>query len=171
VDRRVLRELSGGAAESGVVLVGYGALAGGLLHARWLGQPEPAPSQLPRSSQRAAKRAVDAWGDWPAFQGLLVRPVARMQGRSRAGAKDSHTPSQTLPAPRKFSVAAGAPGRPRCKSRVAVTLRVAVLHPADARHSALGGVPGWRRGVEEAREADGRRRRRAARWGASTTRR
>ena len=80
VDRRVLREVSDLATEGGVALVGYGVLCGGLLHERWVGQREPAPTQLPRPSQRAAKRALDAWGDWAAFQGLLVSGVGEAAG-------------------------------------------------------------------------------------------
>ncbi|MEM6283091.1 MAG: aldo/keto reductase [Chloroflexota bacterium] len=69
---------------SGIKLLTYGTLAGGLLTDRYLGQPEP--RQLNTASLRKYKNMVDAWGGWALFQELLrvLRTVADKHGVSVA---------------------------------------------------------------------------------------
>lgn len=55
----------------GVQLLCYGALCGGLLSERFLGQPEPGWSILDTASLQKYKQMVDAWGGWSLFQELL----------------------------------------------------------------------------------------------------
>ena len=63
-------------------LLAYGALCGGLLSDRYLGQPEPTTpghgGALNTASLRKYKQMIDAWGGWGLFQQLLttLRSVA-----------------------------------------------------------------------------------------------
>jgi aryl-alcohol dehydrogenase-like predicted oxidoreductase/enamine deaminase RidA (YjgF/YER057c/UK114 family) len=79
LDRRAAREMSAFCAESGVRLLAYGTLAGGLLSERWLGQPEPAADTIVDWSKMKYKRFIDAIGGWPVLQTLLgaLQGVAR----------------------------------------------------------------------------------------------
>jgi aryl-alcohol dehydrogenase-like predicted oxidoreductase len=72
--------------DSGLVIFAYGALAGGLLTDRFLGQPEPTDAQLDTASLRKYKRIIDMWGDWALFQELLqtMRGIADKYGVSIA---------------------------------------------------------------------------------------
>jgi aryl-alcohol dehydrogenase-like predicted oxidoreductase len=67
-----------------VRLLAYGAVAGGLLAERWLGQPEPAHRRLDTASQQKYKQMIDTWGGWGLFQELLIAlyGVARKHGVS-----------------------------------------------------------------------------------------
>lgn len=69
-----------------IKLLTYGTVAGGLLSARYLGQPEPASGALPTASLRKYKQMIDAWGGWAQFQRLLsvLEAVATGHGASIA---------------------------------------------------------------------------------------
>ena len=56
---------------SGVQLLTYGTLCGGLLSERYLGRPEPGRGELVTASLQKYKRMIDAWGGWELFQQLL----------------------------------------------------------------------------------------------------
>lgn len=81
LDRRALREQGDLAASAGVHLLAYGTLAGGFLHERWLGAPEPVPPFENRSLVKY-KLVIDECGGWRAFQDLLARlaQIARGHG-------------------------------------------------------------------------------------------
>ncbi len=70
LDGRALREMSTLCAARGVGLLAYGALAGGFLHERWLGAPEPTDA-LENRSLTKYKLIIDEFGNWQSFQALL----------------------------------------------------------------------------------------------------
>ena len=70
LDARALRDMATLTQSRGVGLLTYGALAGGFLHERWLGAPEPA-SPLENRSLVKYKLIIDDFGGWPLFQQLL----------------------------------------------------------------------------------------------------
>ena len=72
--------------DSGVRLVAYGTVCGGLLSDRFLGQPEPTYRELNTASLRKYKQMIDAWGGWGLFQELLetLNSVAAGHGVSMA---------------------------------------------------------------------------------------
>jgi aryl-alcohol dehydrogenase-like predicted oxidoreductase len=70
LDGRALGEMSTLCRERGVGLLAYGALAGGFLHERWLGAPEPVESLENRSLVKY-KLIIDDFGGWVAYQSLL----------------------------------------------------------------------------------------------------
>ena len=72
--------------EHGIRLLTYGTLCGGLLTDSYLGQREPAPSELNTASLRKYKQMIDAWGGWDLFQELLttLNAVASEHGVSSA---------------------------------------------------------------------------------------
>ena len=78
IDRRPEVQMSQLCDERRVWLLAYGAVCGGLLSDRYLGQPEPARSALNTVSLQKYKQMVDAWGGWDLFQQLLttLRTVA-----------------------------------------------------------------------------------------------
>ena len=84
LDRRAAGTMSRFCLASGVRLLAYGTLAGGLLSERWLGVPEPGADAIADWSKSKYKRFVDAIGGWPAFQGILaaVDSVAQRHGVS-----------------------------------------------------------------------------------------
>lgn len=86
LDRRALRGMTELCASSGVKILAFGTLAGGLLGERWLGAPEPSVEELETWSEMKYRRFVDAAGGWEAFQRLLaaVDGVARRLGVSMA---------------------------------------------------------------------------------------
>ncbi|MBM3942820.1 MAG: aldo/keto reductase [SAR202 cluster bacterium] len=86
IDRRPLVQMAPFCREHGVGLLAYGALAGGLLSNKYLGQPEPARRTLTTASLQKYKQMVDAWGGWPLFQELLqaLKGVADKHGVSIA---------------------------------------------------------------------------------------
>jgi aryl-alcohol dehydrogenase-like predicted oxidoreductase len=71
IDRRPEVRMVPFCRRSGVHLLAYGTLCGGLLSERYLGQPEPRGAALDTVSLRKYKRMVDAWGGWGLFQELL----------------------------------------------------------------------------------------------------
>jgi aryl-alcohol dehydrogenase-like predicted oxidoreductase/enamine deaminase RidA (YjgF/YER057c/UK114 family) len=86
LDRRAAHEMSAFCRESGVRLLAYGSLGGGLISARWLGRPEPAPGEIDDWSKMKYKRFVDATGGWQALQAILIAldEVAKRHGVSLA---------------------------------------------------------------------------------------
>jgi aryl-alcohol dehydrogenase-like predicted oxidoreductase/enamine deaminase RidA (YjgF/YER057c/UK114 family) len=71
LDQRPRGRMAALCRERGIQLLAYGTLAGGLLTERWLGRPEPAPSELVTWSQMKYARFVQAAGGWQALQGVL----------------------------------------------------------------------------------------------------
>ena len=71
---------------SGVQLLTYGTVCGGLLTDRYLDQPEPQRRDLTTASLGKYKQMIDAWGGWGLFQELLhaLRTVADKHGVSIA---------------------------------------------------------------------------------------
>jgi aryl-alcohol dehydrogenase-like predicted oxidoreductase len=71
---------------SGMSLLTYGTLGGGLISDTYLGRPEPRGSELNTVSLRKYKQMVDAWGGWALFQSLLqtLRSIADKHGVSIA---------------------------------------------------------------------------------------
>lgn len=88
IDRRPEGALAGLAARRGVALLGYGALAGGFLSARWLGAPEPEgpATALPNRSLTKYRLILDEFGPWSLFQELLevLAEIGRHHGASLA---------------------------------------------------------------------------------------
>jgi len=70
LDRRPAREMAALCAQHGVGLLCYGALAGGFMHRRWLGAPEP-QEPLENRSLVKYKLIIDDCGGWARFQELL----------------------------------------------------------------------------------------------------
>ncbi|HEY7734998.1 MAG TPA: aldo/keto reductase [Nitrososphaera sp.] len=86
VDRRPEVKMARFAADTGVGLLAYGALCGGLLSEQYLDKPEPQSLALDTQSLRKYKRMVDAWGGWSLFQELLstLKKIAQDHGVSIA---------------------------------------------------------------------------------------
>jgi aryl-alcohol dehydrogenase-like predicted oxidoreductase/enamine deaminase RidA (YjgF/YER057c/UK114 family) len=80
LDRRAAGEMSDFCLASGIRLLAYGTLGGGLISERWLGQPEPATGAIGDWSKMKYKRFVDAIGGWDALQGILAA-LARIAAR------------------------------------------------------------------------------------------
>lgn len=79
LDRRPEKRMTGLSAESGVVLLPYGVLAGGFLAGKYLGaQP---PTRMNRSLTKY-RLIIDEAGGWEAYQGLLqlLVTIARKHG-------------------------------------------------------------------------------------------
>ena len=70
LDSRALRDMATLCASRGIGLLCYGALAGGFLHERWLGMPEP-QAPLENRSLVKYKLIIDDIGGWALFQRLL----------------------------------------------------------------------------------------------------
>ncbi|MFQ5527306.1 MAG: aldo/keto reductase [Thermoanaerobaculia bacterium] len=85
MDRRPERGLTRLCSRTGTQLLCYGALAGGFLSDRYLGELPPPEPQVNRSLTKY-RLIVDEFGGWPALQGLLVvlDRVARKHGVSVA---------------------------------------------------------------------------------------
>ncbi len=81
LDRRPAGNFTAAAAAHGTQLICYGALAGGFLSQRWLGQSDPAGSLTNRSLIKY-RLIIDECGGWDGFQALLavLDHVARRQG-------------------------------------------------------------------------------------------
>ncbi len=58
--------------DSGIHLLTYGTLGGGLLSEKYLGQPQPRGSALNTASLSKYAQMIEAWGGWRLFQELLV---------------------------------------------------------------------------------------------------
>ena len=78
IDRRPEVAMAGFCQANDSSLLAYGALCGGLLSDRYLGQPEPPVAALNTASLRKYKQMIDAWGGWGLFQQLLstLRAIA-----------------------------------------------------------------------------------------------
>ena len=72
IDRRPEVQMSQLCEERRIWLLAYGALCGGLLSDRYLGQPEPTRAALTTASLQKYKQMIDAWGGWELFQRLLT---------------------------------------------------------------------------------------------------
>jgi aryl-alcohol dehydrogenase-like predicted oxidoreductase len=70
LDRRPAGEMASVCAANGIALLAYGALAGGFLAERWLGQPSPAEPLANRSLVKY-RLIIDECGGWDYFQALL----------------------------------------------------------------------------------------------------
>jgi len=81
LDRRPAGDMASFCAAHGIGLLGYGALAGGFLSERWLGQPPPA-EPLENRSLVKYRLIIDECGGWDYFQALLrtLRLVATRHG-------------------------------------------------------------------------------------------
>lgn len=86
IDRRPEVQMSQVCEEQRVWLLPYGVLCGGMLSDRYVGQPEPGPTELNTASLRKYKQMIDAWGGWQLFQQLLaaLRAIADKHGVSIA---------------------------------------------------------------------------------------
>jgi aryl-alcohol dehydrogenase-like predicted oxidoreductase len=71
LDRRAAGAFTATAAASGTGLICYGALAGGFLAERWLGQSDPAETLTNRSLIKY-RLIIEECGGWDAFQALLA---------------------------------------------------------------------------------------------------
>lgn len=83
LDRRVENGMVDLCAGHDIRLIAYGAIAGGFLSARWVGQPEPM-GELSNRSLTKYKLVIDEFGGWSLFQELLaaLSKVARRHGVS-----------------------------------------------------------------------------------------
>eukprot|EP00271_Cylindrocystis_brebissonii_P010297 TRINITY_DN26456_c0_g1_i1.p1 TRINITY_DN26456_c0_g1~~TRINITY_DN26456_c0_g1_i1.p1 ORF type:complete len:410 (+),score=48.15 TRINITY_DN26456_c0_g1_i1:31-1230(+) len=85
VDMRPQQQMRELCALTGVKLLTYGALLGGLLSKKFLDAPEPGKwggPALANPSQKKYKQMIDAWGGWRLFQDLLreCNAIARKHG-------------------------------------------------------------------------------------------
>ena len=87
IDRRPEVQMAQYCQGQGIHLLAYGALAGGLLSDRYLGQPEPGQSALTTASLSKYKQIVDAWGGWDLLQALLLA-LKGIAGRHRVSIAD-----------------------------------------------------------------------------------
>jgi aryl-alcohol dehydrogenase-like predicted oxidoreductase len=80
LDHRPAGAMASACRRLGVRLLCYGALAGGFLSERWLGQPEP--GDLRNRSLIKYRLIIEDFGGWPLFQRLLeaLRAVAERHG-------------------------------------------------------------------------------------------
>ena len=131
LDRRPLAEMTDFCQRSGVAVLCYGTLAGGLLQERWLDRPRPTDG-----NRSVAKylQVVDEVGRWPAFQSVLhqLQRVAEDSGLSLAEAAMSYARFQ--PGVRAVIVGlsrtrAGPPPRLRRLSDEAMDQLAGVLPP------------------------------------------
>ncbi|MEO1202085.1 MAG: aldo/keto reductase [Pseudomonadota bacterium] len=68
LDRRPERQMAAACVDADVGMLAFGALAGGFLSDRYLGQPPP---EAPNRSLTKYRLIIDAAGGWDAFQSLL----------------------------------------------------------------------------------------------------
>ncbi len=71
LDRRPAAEMAAYCVSHGIGLLCYGTLAGGFIHERWLGAPEPVDTLENRSLVKY-KLVIEECGGWERFQHLLV---------------------------------------------------------------------------------------------------
>ena len=92
IDQRARAAMTDLCVESGVKLLAFGTVAGGLLTEKWLDAPKPEVDSLDTWSQMKYWRFIDATGGWDLFQGLLraVRRVADKHGVSMANVACRH---------------------------------------------------------------------------------
>jgi aryl-alcohol dehydrogenase-like predicted oxidoreductase len=72
IDRRPEVQMVEYCEDSGIHLLTYGTLCGGLLSEKYLGQPQPTGSALNTASLSKYAQMIGAWGGWDLFQQLLV---------------------------------------------------------------------------------------------------
>ena len=72
IDRRPEVKMASYCQQNGIHLLAYGAVAGGLLSERYVGQPEPPRAALNTASLGKYKQMQNAWGSWELFQNLLA---------------------------------------------------------------------------------------------------
>ncbi len=86
IDRRPAIRMAQYCRNSGIHLLAYGSLCGGLLSERYLDQPEPMRPMLNTASLSKYKQMVDVWGGWELFQELLqaLKKIADKHGVSIA---------------------------------------------------------------------------------------
>ena len=87
IDRRPEIQMAQYCQDQGIHLLAYGALAGGLLSEKYLGQPEPGRAALTTTSLSKYKMMVDAWGGWDLLQELLLT-LKGIAGRHRVSISD-----------------------------------------------------------------------------------
>jgi aryl-alcohol dehydrogenase-like predicted oxidoreductase len=130
LDRRPAGAFTTIAAASGTGLICYGALAGGFLSDRWLGQADPAGTLSNRSLIKY-RLIIDECGGWDAFQALLAVLAAVARGHdvplSAVAAR------WVLDQPGVAAVIIGA----RHAGHLADTLAIAALQLSEADHAAI----------------------------------
>jgi len=72
LDRRPLNKMVAFCAKSGVKLLCYGVVAGGLISEKYVGQPEPSGAQLNTVSLKKYFNVMRQFGGWKLFQELLA---------------------------------------------------------------------------------------------------
>jgi aryl-alcohol dehydrogenase-like predicted oxidoreductase/enamine deaminase RidA (YjgF/YER057c/UK114 family) len=72
LDRRAAGDMSSFCAASGVRLLAYGTLAGGLLTEKWCGKPKPAENAVTDWSTMKYLRFVEQIGGWDVLQNILT---------------------------------------------------------------------------------------------------
>ncbi|MGZ3664420.1 MAG: aldo/keto reductase [Ktedonobacterales bacterium] len=128
IDRRAQMRMAAFCQEHGILLLGYGALAGGLLSEKYLWRNEPGKAALTTASLIKYKQMVDAWGGWELFQELLItlKHVAERHGVSIANVAVCYV----LGCPEVAGVIVGA--RLSVAEHIADTARVFTLQLDDA---------------------------------------
>jgi aryl-alcohol dehydrogenase-like predicted oxidoreductase len=86
VDQRPQIKMTPFCQKNNIHLLAYGTLCGGFLSKKYLGQAEPAGSDLDTYSLQKYKNMIDAWGGWNLFQELLsvLNKIAIKHGTSIA---------------------------------------------------------------------------------------
>jgi len=82
LDRRPAAGLARECAEKGIGLLCYGAVAGGFLSDRWLGEPDPRPPLENRSLVKY-RLIIEEFGGWDRFQQMLAA-LGRIASRHQA---------------------------------------------------------------------------------------
>ena len=80
LDRRAAGDMSSFCAASGVRLLAYGTLAGGLLTEKWYGKPKPAEIAVTDWSTMKYLRFVEQIGGWDVLQNILAT-LAKIAGK------------------------------------------------------------------------------------------
>jgi aryl-alcohol dehydrogenase-like predicted oxidoreductase len=141
LDGRAAGPMSALCARTGMKLLCYGTLAGGMLAERWLGAPEPRADQLTTRSLVKYKDVIDEIGGWALFQEILsvVHCIAQRYGVSIANVATR----AMLDQPHVAGVIVGATSGDR---HLADNIKLTQLRLDDADHAALGAVLDKRRG-------------------------
>jgi aryl-alcohol dehydrogenase-like predicted oxidoreductase len=130
LDRRPAGAFTATAAASGTGLICYGALAGGFLADRWLGQPDPAATLTNRSLIKY-RLIIDECGGWDAFQALLT--TIRAVADRHAVPLSAVAARWVLDQPGVAAIIIGA----RDASHLPATLAIAALRLTPADHAAI----------------------------------
>ena len=139
LDRRPEAGFLEWAGANGVAVLAYGALAGGFLTDRWLGEPDPGFSFANRSLVKY-RLVIEEFGGWGLFQELLraLRGIADRRGADIAAV----AVRAVLDAPGTAAVILGA----RYADRLPRTLRVFSIALDDADRAAIRAVQARARG-------------------------